>query len=73
MFTSRFMPCTQCGASVERSQAPEHECDAERRLDYQMFARREEVAAFETLFRGHLDTATGQFQIWIAARQVRGQ
>ena len=72
MFTSRFMPCSQCGASVERSKTPEHRCHPERVLDSQMFVRREEVAAFETLFRDHLGTSTGRFQMWLAARQVRG-
>ena len=37
MFLSRFMPCTECGASVERAQTVEHRCDPERLLDFRMF------------------------------------
>ena len=36
-----------------------------------MFGLREEIAAFETRFRDHLDTPTGQFQTWLASREVR--
>ena len=72
MFTSRFMPCSLCGESVERTETQDHRCDSERLLDYAMFGLREEIAAFETRFQTHLDTPTGQFQTWLASREVRG-
>jgi len=41
--------------------------------DYQMFALREEVAQLETGVRRYLATASGRFESWLAARQVRGE
>ena len=72
MFLSRFMPCTECGASVERAQTDEHRCDPERLLDFRMFALRDEVAAFEANLTAFLDGPSGQFHRWLAARDVRG-
>ena len=69
MFSSRFMPCAHCGASVERSTV--HECDGERLADYQMFGLRENIATFDTLLSTYLHTAAGRFEVWLAARQVR--
>ena len=48
MFRSRYMPCEECGASVDRTGLPGHECSPERRADYQMFGLRDEVAQLET-------------------------
>jgi hypothetical protein len=73
MFRSRFMPCPECGASVDRTGVPGHVCVPERRIDYQMFGLREEVAQLETGIRRYLATAAGSFERWLAARQVRGQ
>ena len=72
MFASRFMPCTECGASVERSESLAHRCDPERLLDYEMFGRREEIASFDHGLLHHLESAAGRFETWLAARVVRG-
>jgi hypothetical protein len=66
------MPCTECGASVERSQADEHRCDPERLLDFRMFGLRDEVAALEAGLVAFLDSPNGRFHRWLAARDVRG-
>jgi len=73
MFGSRFMPCEECGESVQRTDLPGHECSRERWADYQMFGLREEVAELEIGLRNYLATASGRFESWLAARQVRGQ
>ena len=73
MFRSRFMPCPECGASVDRHGAPVHECTPERLADYQMFGLRDEVVQLEAAVRRYLETASGRFESWLAARQVRGQ
>ena len=73
MFGSRFMPCRDCGASVDRNGLPRHECLPERWADYQLFGLRDEVAQLETAFHRYLATRPGHFEAWIAARQVRGQ
>ena len=72
MFASRFMPCQECGASVDRTGTGEHECAPERWADYQMFGLREEIAQLEAGVHRYLATATGRFESWLAARKVRG-
>ena len=44
---------------------------AERRADYEMFGLRGEVAQLETGIGQYLATASGRFESWLAARQVR--
>jgi hypothetical protein len=73
MFTSRFMPCSECGASVERTAEAGHECSRERLADFQMFGLRDEIAMLDTGVRLYLMTAPGRFESWLAARHVRGQ
>lgn len=71
MLTSRFMPCADCGASVERSVASGHRCASDRLVEYQMFGLREDIAGLEHRFRHFLHTSSGRFEVWLAARQVR--
>lgn len=71
MFESRFMPCSECGASLDRTIEPNHECSSERRAEYQMFALRDEVAQLEAGVQRYLGTTLGRFEVWLAARQVR--
>ena len=66
-----FMPCLECGASVARAQAASHECDDERRIEYQLFHLRDEIAAFDDKLASYLDSATGRFEAWYAARRRR--
>ena len=73
MFRSRFMPCHECGASVDQTGFRGHECLPERRADYQMFGLRHEVAQLEIGISRYLATTSGRFESWLAARQVRGQ
>ena len=54
---SRFMPCPECGVSVERVEIDLHECDAERLLDFRLFQLRDEIAAFDA-----------QLAAWLAER-----
>ena len=71
MFTSRFMPCPECGASVDRTSERGHACSRERWADYQMFGLRAEIAQLETGIARFLHTTHGRFETWLAARQVR--
>ena len=73
MFRSRFMPCQECGESLDRDGPRGHECVPERWADYQMFGLRDEVAQLEAGIRRYLTTTAGLFEAWYAARQVRGQ
>ena len=69
MFPSRYLPCPDCGDSVERTNIIEHVCDDERRLDYQMFKLRDEVQAVEAQIGAYLSTRRGQFELWYAQRR----
>jgi hypothetical protein len=62
------MPCSDCGAAVERARREEHVCDRERLLDYQMFQLRDEVAAAESELSTYLDSPQGRFELWQAER-----
>ena len=66
--SSRYMPCTQCGASVSAEAHEEHVCDPERKLDYLMFQLREEIACFDEILREYLGSAHGRFAQWVAER-----
>ena len=73
VFGSRYMPCDECGASVDRLGLRHHQCSPERLADYQMFGLRDDVAQLEARMRHYLATASGRFESWLAARQVRGE
>jgi hypothetical protein len=72
MFRSRFMPCPECGDSVDTTE-PGHVCSPERRAEFQMFGLRDEIAQLRAGFERYLDTTVGRFEAWSAARQVRGE
>jgi hypothetical protein len=64
---SRFMPCGECGASVDRV-AGIHLCEPEAVLDFRLFKLREEIARFDEQLAAWLETARGRFAAWIAER-----
>jgi hypothetical protein len=70
---SRYMPCAECGASVERAAAAVHECDTERLLDFRLFQLREEIATFDAQLADWLASARGRFAAWIAERDRRAR
>jgi hypothetical protein len=63
------MPCTECGASVERAAAGGHECDLERLLDFRLVQLRDEIAAFDEQLTAWLASAGGRFAVWLAERR----
>jgi len=65
------MPCSDCGAAVERSRKDPHVCDRGRLLDYQMFQLRDEVAGVEGEIGAYLDSPIGRFELWLAERERR--
>jgi hypothetical protein len=66
---SRYMPCPECGTSVDRTAGAAHACDPERRLDFQLFGLREEVASLEAGIRAYFASKRGRFELWYAARE----
>ena len=71
MFRSRFMPCRDCGASVDREDPSAHECDPVRMVDFQLFALRTDVGRLEESVSAFLDSPTGRYEVWQARRAVR--
>lgn len=69
----RHLPCSDCGAAVERSQQDEHACDRERLLDYEMFQLRGDIAAVESELAAYLDSTRGRFELWCAERDRRDE
>jgi hypothetical protein len=66
-----FMPCAECGASVDRAAASAHVCEPERLLDYRLFQLRDEIASFDDELAAWLASARGRFAAWIAERDRR--
>jgi hypothetical protein len=68
----QFMPCPECGASVPTAEMDTHECSEERRLDYQMFQLRAELASFDLQLAAFLASPRGRFAMYYAERQRPG-
>jgi hypothetical protein len=66
-----FRPCADCGASVARDEGDKHECDEERKLDYQLLQLRYEIAGFDDALGEYLDSPAGRFNAWYAERRRR--
>lgn len=71
LFPPRYLPCVECGASVEIEASAAHRCEGERLLDYAMFRLRAGVSAVEADLRAWLACPPGRFEEWLAARQVK--
>ena len=71
-FQAHFMPCSECGASIARSEADGHVCEDERRLEYQMLQLREEIEGLEWEISAYLESPGGRFELWCAERERGG-
>jgi hypothetical protein len=69
----RHVPCSDCGAAVERSREDEHVCNRDRLLDYQMFQLRDDIGAVGDELAAYLDSPRGRFELWCAERDRRNQ
>ena len=65
----KYVPCTECGASVARVEAALHVCDPERRLEFAFLQLRDERERFDTELTTYLDSPRGRFEEWYAARR----
>jgi hypothetical protein len=68
VFRSRYMPCLDCGASLERGERKSHVCEHERWLDYQLFQLRQEIDLFGAQLSAYLCSPRGRFEVWYAER-----
>jgi len=66
------MPCAECGASLDGTADTLHACSRERRVEYQMFGLREEIAGLEAGVARFLGTPLDRFEVW-SARAVRAR
>jgi hypothetical protein len=71
MFRSRFMPCRECGASVDREETSAHVCDPDRLVDFHLFALRFDLGRLEQSILAFLDSPIGRYEVWQARRDVR--
>jgi endogenous inhibitor of DNA gyrase (YacG/DUF329 family) len=67
----RYMPCSDCGAAVERAKEDKHVCERTRLVDFQMIQLRDEVASVEDELGAYFDSPQGRFEIWWAERERR--
>ncbi len=70
MFPSRYMPCPDCGASLERNDDA-HECERERRLEFQLFQLRDQIDEVEAEVAEYLASPQGRFELYYAERDRR--
>jgi hypothetical protein len=71
MFASRYLPCPECGAAVDRTDPTPHVCEEQRLVEFAMFGLRDEIATFDGLLSRYLHSPVGRFETWLAARDVR--
>ena len=71
MFGSRFMPCPECGESVDREEPGPHVCDPDRLVAHHLFGLRSDVARLEESIAEYLESPSGQYEAWQARRVVR--
>ena len=67
----RHMPCEHCGASVAREAEAAHECDDDRRLEFRVFALRDEIESFDGEWTAWLRSPHGLFELFYAERTRR--
>jgi hypothetical protein len=67
----RYMPCSDCGAAVERAKADKHVCERTRLVDFQMIQLRDEVAGVEDELEAYFESPQGRFEIWWAELERR--
>ena len=60
-------PCPECGASLNAG-PDAHECEHERRLDFQLFQLRADVARLLPELQTWLETPQARFAAWLAER-----
>jgi hypothetical protein len=69
----RFMPCSRCGAAVERGKRDNHVCSRARLVEFQMFHVRHELAALDAEVTAYFKTPQGRFELWLAEREREGR
>lgn len=70
-----FMPCEECGASVKREERGEHECNPERKLDYEIFQMQQngELGDLEEEVAAFFSSPQGRFECYCVERDRTGR
>jgi hypothetical protein len=63
---ARYLPCPECGASLLGEDPERHICDPLRRIEFQMFRLRGDLAALEQEVADYLRSPAGRFEAWYA-------
>ena len=63
-----MIPCPSCGASIAAADVGDHDCNAERRFDFELFQLRDEVADLGVEIGDYPVSAGGRFEAWQAER-----
>ena len=63
---SRYMPCLDCGASFGGEDAEDHPCDPARRVEFEMFRLRADLARLDEEVAEYLRSPEGRFELWYA-------
>lgn len=71
MFWSSYVPCAQCGEAIERASTDSHDCDPQRRVEFQVLAQSHKILTFDSDLHDYLSSNEGRFQVWLASRDVR--
>jgi hypothetical protein len=71
MFSSRYLPCPECGGTIDQAMPAVHECLRARLAEHQVAEPLDGVEQFEADLQAYLATTAGRFETWIAARKVR--
>ena len=64
-----YRPCPHCGIPVNQAEGETHECDPDRRVEWELFLMRDQVDAFERYLGDWLETNAGRFEVWYAKRE----
>ena len=64
-----YRQCEDCGVAVPVNEADVHECDPDRRLEFQLLRLRPGIVAFEADLRAYLASPRGRFERFYAERQ----
>jgi len=64
-----YRQCTECGIAVAASELDDHECDPERRIEFQMLKLRPGILALDVEVAAFLASPRGRFEQWYAERE----
>ena len=71
-FLSEYRPCPGCGVPIHETLADDHQCDPERKLDWEMLLLRPDIESFDGDLARWLESPAGRFETWYARQASPG-